>query len=460
MSQAEYILLEAKDCTTFKLLPGQEQVMHHFVRSVSKTNTFYFSTNSRDDENLPVAEYDYATGKWWAGRLVGEATFAFEGKNYKVIIKPRFGELFLFRMLEEIFNVKLAETSNSLNRNQDFQFLIKKLISFLWLNMLANANKHGLPRNTISKIHKGQTVRGRINVPRSIKPYYTTAEIVSNYREKEANETIAQILFQAYDILLKEYSLGTLNFPNNAKDAIIQLEGTQILKRQITNREYKSIRYKDIYQSYKPAVDFSWDIIQRKSIANNLQAETLKQGYSFFIDIAEIWELYLKSLLKKHFSPKGWILRNDRLMTYPGKYFQRYLIPDIVFQRKEDILVFDAKYKRMYFDSFDIDRTDFFQIHTYINYYQQDKNVIIGGLLYPLSIQHIQERQEKSISQTLYGSNFTNTKFITDGIDISFLQEGVQTAQNVKEKFKEKEEHFVKRIYSELKWQSVIDKSS
>ena len=50
--------------------------------------------------------------------------------------------------------------------------------------MLAKANKHGLPRNSISKVHKGQTVRGRINIQRTIKSYYTTAEIVSNYREK------------------------------------------------------------------------------------------------------------------------------------------------------------------------------------------------------------------------------------------------------------------------------------
>lgn len=448
MNEADYIIIETKDCTPFNLKPGQEQVIQHFAKSFSKANTFLFSVNYEDDENLPIAEFNYSTGQWWAGRLVGEAAFLYQEKNYKIIIKPRFGEMFLFRMLEEIFNVKLAETNNSLMRNNDFQFLIKKLISFLWLNMLAKANKHGLPRHTISKVHKGQTVRGRIDIPRTIKPYYTTAEVVSNYREKESNEVISQILFQAYSILIKNYLLGTFNFPNNAKDAIIQLESMQFHVRRISQHEYKSIKYKDIYQSYKPVVDFSWDIIQKKSTTNNLQTDQAQVGYSFFIDIAEIWELYLKSLLKRYFQPKGWSIQNNKQLTYAGKYFQRHLIPDIVLQKGSDILVFDAKYKRNYFENYDIDRNDFFQIHTYINFFQQNKNVLIGGLLYPLSIGDNQERQQKAISK-LYGSNFSNTKFVADGIDISFLKQDGE-AHQTKAKFIEKENYFLNHIYSQL----------
>lgn len=448
MNDSDYILIETKDCTPFNLKPGQDLVIQHFAKSFSKANTFLFSSDYRDDEDLPVAEFNYSTGQWWAGRLVGESTFAYQGKQYKIVIKPRFGELFLFRMLEEIFNVKLAETNTSLKRNNDFQFLIKKLISFLWLNMLAKANKHGLPRNSISKVHKGQTVRGRINIPRTVKSYYTTAEIVSNYREKESNETISQILSQAYSILLRNYSLGTFNFPSNANDIINQLGASQSSVRRITQHEFNSIKYKDIYQTFKPVVDFSWDIIQKKTVANNLQPDESQEGYSFFIDIAEIWELYLKSLLKRHFQPKGWSIQNNKQLTYAGKYFQRNLIPDIVLQKGNDILVFDAKYKRNYFESYDIDRNDYFQIHTYINFFQQNKNVIIGGLLYPLSIGDNSERQHKAISK-LYGNDFSNTKFIADGIDISFLKSNSEPYQ-VKERFIEKENYFLNHIYSQL----------
>jgi len=443
MSESEHIIIEAKDCSLFNTSIDKEHVLQHFARSVSKINTFHFTPNKINDDQLPVVNYDYYTGNWWAGRLVGEATFEFQDKPYKIIIKPRFGELHLFRMLEEIFNVRLTETSNSLNRKQDFQFLIKKLISFLWLNMLAKANNHGLPRTTIKKTHRGATLRGRINIQQSIKPYFTSSELISNYREKEINEVIAQILFQAYNILLKKYHLGSLNAPNNATDAIIQLQSSQLQKRDISLSEYHSIRFKDIYQSFKPVVDFSWDLIQGKNIGNNIQDNSNK-GYSFFIDMAEVWELYLKAILKKNLALKGWAVKSDKPLTYPGKYHQRQLIPDIVLQKNNDVLVWDAKYKQMLFRKIDFDRTDFFQIHTYINYYQQSKNVVAGGLLFPLSYPPAEDFHIKTKSQSIYDSNGANTKFVIDGIDLSGLIGG--SPDNTSDYFKEKEADFLNRI--------------
>jgi len=444
MNDAEYILIEANDCSPFQLKPEQEEVLHFFARSVSTINTFHFSSDYYNDEKLPIAEYDYYSGTWWAGRLVGEATFKYKDNFYKILIKPRFGELHLFRMLEEIFNVKLTESSHTLNRRQDFQFLIKKLISFLWLNMLAKANKHGLPRNTITKTHRGQTIRGRINIQKSVKTLFTSSELISNYREKEANEVIAQILLQAYNILLKDYHLGSLNTPNNAQDAIIQFESARLQKRHISFSEYQNIRYKDIYQSFKPVVDFSWDLLQGKSIGNNIQDKDTTKGYRFFIDMAEVWELYLKSLLKRKLAAKGWSIRNDKPITYSGKYHQKQLIPDIVMQRNNDVLVWDAKYKQMLFRKIDFDRTDFFQIHTYINYYQQSKNVIAGGLLYPISSSISETFASKSKSNSLFDGNGSDTKFIVDGIDLSFINNSVK--DEVQDDFKEKESQFLERI--------------
>ncbi len=446
MIAKEHIAITTKDCTKFILDEGQERVIQHFTRTVSRANTFWFSVEGRDTDNLAVAEYDYLKGEWRAGRMVGESVFYFEDAEYKITIKPRFGELFLFRMLEEIFNVKLADSNTAFNRNLDFQYLIKKLISFLWLNMLAKANKHGLPRNTVSKTYKGQIVKGRVNIPKSIKHYYISNEVVSNYREKETNSIVARILNQAYDILIKDYFLGTLQVPRNAEDAIIQLECATVPPSSITKHEYVSIRYKDIYQSYKPVVDFSWELIQRKQIANSLHNHATKQGYSFFIDMAEIWELYLRSILKKHFTTQGWVLRNDKLLAYGGKYFERMLIPDIVFQRNNDLMVWDAKYKHMNLDRIDFDRSDFFQIHTYIHYYQQSKNVIAGGLLFPFSVPITEETTSRAVSDTLFGSNAGKTDFLIDGIDLSFLDKGSSEQLENKKQFMANESQFISRL--------------
>ena len=69
--------------------------------------------------------------------------------------------------------------------------------------------------------------------------------------------------------------------------------------------------------------------------------------------------------------------------------------PDIILERdrngQKEYMVFDAKYKRMRgikssLKYSDVDRSDLFQIHTYIQYVQQNMGkVVVGGLLYPIT---------------------------------------------------------------------------
>jgi hypothetical protein len=98
----------------------------------------------------------------------------------------------------------------------------------------------------------------------------------------------------------------------------------------------------------------------------------------------------------------------------------------------------------MLFRKIDFDRTDFFQIHTYINYYQQSKNVIAGGLLYPISASISETFASKSKSNSLFDGNGSDTKFIVDGIDLSFINNSLK--DEVQYDFREKESQFLERI--------------
>lgn len=441
----EDILIEADDCCAFKNQAEHSDAIQYFISNATNWNLFHFVPEIKKEEIIEIAYFNYQDAKWYAGRLVGEATFHYNNQKYLIRINPRFGSFHLFRMLEEVFNVRFSDSKSLLSRQDDLQYLIKKLISFLWLNLLAKANKHGLPRNNLIMEHKGCNIRGRLNVRQSIKPLFIEKQLVSNYREKSLNETVTQILKQSHKILSREYHLGSLNISTNAKDAITQLSSAGITEKQISENEFRRIVYKDIYLSFKPVVDLSWDIIKRKNIGNQ-QSSQMKDSFSFFIDMAEIWELYLRSLLKKHLSKQGWVLINEKLTAYNNKDFQRRLIPDIVFQHGNKIIVLDAKYKRMQFDYFDYDRADFFQIHTYINYYNQNKNVIAGGLLYPFSKQFDEIRQEKNMSDTLFSVDSTPTKFTVDGIDLSFFNSKTADEKLSMIKFKEMETMFVNRI--------------
>lgn len=445
MDEKQNILIEADDCCAFKNQEEHSEAIRFFISKANKWNVFHFINDNNNEEIPEIALLNYRDAKWYAGRLVGEATFQYNDRKYKIKINPRFGSFHLFRMLEEVFNVQFSDSKTLLSRKDDFQYLIRKLISFLWLNLLSKANKHGLPKHNIKREHKGNTIRGRLNVKQSIKPLYTEKQLISNYREKILNETVTQILKQAQTVLLREYYLGSFNISANAKDAITQFSFAGITKEHISENEFKRIVYKDIYQSFKPVVDLSWDIIKRKNIGNQ-QNNEMKDSFSFFIDMAEIWELYLKSLLRNNLAKQGWVLRNEKLKAYENKDYQRNLIPDIVFQRNNEIIVLDAKYKRMQFDFFDYDRADFFQIHTYINYYHQDKKVIVGGLLYPISKEFDEARQKKNISDSLFSINLTSTKFLVDGIDLSFIKNKNTDEKLSTIQLKEREIQFIDRI--------------
>lgn len=431
----ETVMLNAKDCLSFDNQNGHANAFQYFVSQQSKLNVFRFEQANKSDE-LEIATFNSKDASWYAGRMVGEANFTYNDVDYKISIEPRFGQVQLFRMLEEIYNIRLTDSKSILDKEIDYQLLIKRLIAFMWLSMLAKANKHGLPRINVLKVHKGTTIKGRLNVRKSIIPYYTESQIVSEYREKQPDQIVAKILYKAYEILRLEYGLAKIKQPSAAKNAIEQIKASLVTDGYVSDYDYQSLKLKSIYASYKSIIDLSWDIIKKKEFGNK---DSSKDGQSFFIDMAELWEIYLRSILKKRFISEGWMVSSPKTRIYQGKDYSRLIIPDIVMQRGKETIVMDAKYKRMTYQYFDYDRADFFQIHTYINYHQQHQQVIAGGLLYPFSVKFDDLKIKSNQSDSLYNEGASKTQFIVDGIDFSDVNE---------ENIQQEETKFLDRISS------------
>lgn len=417
---SDTVILEAKDCCSFLNQEGHGEAIQYFISKKNSLTIFNFGKKSNKDEE-EIAYFNYRDAKWYAGRFIGEAIFEFNNTKYKIIINPRFGNNQLFRMLEEVYNIRLPHSKNNFEKQNQYQYLIKKLIAFLWLNLLSKANKHGIPKNNTIRFYKGTSIIGKLDIRKSILPLFTEEKVISKYHEKTPDKTITNILKSAYRILKTEYSLTNDMISVSSKNAIEQLYSSKIAENHVTENDYNKIQYRDIYLTYKPIVDLSWDILKKRNFGNNKDKN--KDGLSFFIDMAEIWEMYLKSILKKKFLKDGWIIRNDKITTYKEKDFRRTLIPDIILEKGDDVMVWDAKYKRMEFDYFDYDRSDFFQIHTYISYFKENRNVIAGGLLYPLSKEFSNIRQEKNKANSLYSEEKNKINFIVDGIDYSQINE-------------------------------------
>lgn len=428
--------ITAFDCLPFDIETATADILQEFIQSQSK-NVFWFSADYNADDDSKLAEYDYRNNNWIAGRFVGEAIFNHNQTNYKITIKPRFGEKVLFKMLEEIFNIRITTSASQTSKSVDWQHYIKRIIAFIWLQKLANANLHGVPKSQVKREHRGQAIRGRLEVRQSINTLHRSNEVVSTYREKHIDGHIAQIISQAYQILKIDFEIGKINIPDSAREAINQVHSVVQNKLQISESDYKNIKYKDIYLSWKPLVDLSWNIIRRKQFS--LKQDRAKKGFGFFIDMAEVWEQYLRAILKKNLLPYGWRYKNDKQIAYKGYFFQRELIPDLVFQKENEIAVWDAKYKRMKGRYFDVDRSDFFQIHTYILYQLNHKCTKAGGLLYPISTEPNFETYQ---SPNLINEEGVKMKFSIDGIELS------EKVEN--ENYRIAEKDFIDRIVKSI----------
>ena len=420
MANKAKLSLKAKDCSLFdeeenKLTKSDSinDIIDLFLKNTSVNYLIGLSKKERKDDDCLLIEYDYKYNKWRAGRCIGELAFSSGKKNLKVTIEPRFGDNHLSDMLSEIYNIKIPETKTD-DKKENKEVWIKKILSIIWLNKLATANKFGLPRTNVKESYKGHFIKGRINIRKSIVPFLHNKQIVSDYSSKQYDEVIIRILNQAYNIMSSNFAT---NIPENAQDAINKLSSiSSSLSNRVSFSEYKNIQYKSIYQSYKDVVDFSWKIINNKSSSMSTDFGN-KDGFGLFIDMAEIWELYLEKVLKKHFN--DWDIRSQNdfpIYNEPKMFFQTSIRPDIIMRKDNKIAVFDAKWKKMDFEYNDFDRSDFFQINTYIAFLRTkypELEVVCGGLLYPFT-------EEISVDNS-HAKNWLNnseTKFIVDGIQM------------------------------------------
>jgi len=393
-----------------------QKMLVHFSDSFMSDNhsIFHFFSNKRNKEDdMPFAQLLRDRDnkmQWFAGRWVGSV----KTDNCTIKVLPRFGNLALFALLEEIFSINILDSLSDKD-NAEQETFIEQLIPFIWAKKLGAANKYGIPHTTVDIQHKGVAVKGRFLVRQSIVPFFKQKNVVSATREKQVDAIICRIVLQSYKLLNARHTFPISKMTESAKNAIIGFENANVADYLVTPKEYGDIRYKSIYESWKDVVDLSWQIIQYHHISQ--KESDAKQGFGLFVDMAEIWEMFLRHILKKNFPE--WTIESPEESVYNGMFYSRYIIPDILMRKGNDVMVFDAKWKRMSCDYRDVDRSDFFQIHTYVQYYQTlGYNVIACGLLYPISMEEkeLNNRNRAMQSFSLFGLNLDKTYFIVDGI--------------------------------------------
>ena len=350
----------------------------------------------------------------------------FVWQGLEIDIKSRFSNTFLERMLNfanDIFLDDVSITGNKVDKDFDIS---KYIIYYMFIQNLEKAFLLGLPKAYKSIEHHEMKLKGKIDINKFIKydiPFQGKISSVS--REQKEIQEIIDVLYKAVKIIDKNNKAFLKNI-SHIKTHLKQYKSNNYVSNETINRALKSKALQNpIFAPYKKVLEYARFIINGNNIEKN---DGKQETFGFIINVAELFEIYITKLLQKEFS--DWYVESPhlRLDEKFGKtyLYSRKIIPDIVMIKDKNVIVFDTKYKKMNFNyvkgnGVDVDRNDFFQINTYMSYYQnQNYNVKIGGLLYPIE-KSFKENKYICHSETWFGN--LNTKFIVDGIDLSDLKE-------------------------------------
>ncbi len=395
----------------------------------NQNNFFTLSNDKSSDDDLILSmssyqkngkEKNYAVS---VGNYIGK----FKYKNVDINIKSRFSDIFLKRMLNFANDVYIddVDVSGQVTEKADLDYS-KFIIYYMFIQKLEKEFLLGLPRSYVSVNHHEMKVKGKIDINRFIKydiPF--KGKVSSTSREQKEIQEIIDVLYKAISIIDKQSVISTQNI-SHIKIHLKQYKSRRYVSTETISKAIKSkALHNPIFSPYKKVLEYAKLIIN----ANNLEEkkDANKETFGFLVNVSELFEIYLVKLLQYRM-PDWDVIHEETSEVYQTNFFVRNMKPDIVMKNKysKKVMIFDAKYKKMTFrgryeNGGDLDRNDFFQINTYMTYYDKKGfEVIAGGLLYPmeLDIEIIEQTDHKKAhSDNWFGED--KTKFIIDGIDLS-----------------------------------------
>lgn len=346
-------------------------------------------------------------------------------KGCKINITTKYGDTFLKRMLNFVNDIYVDNEQIKAKKDEtENQFLF--IIAHLFIQSLEKAVVLGLPQQYQKQQERSQKVRGNIDFNDYLKrdiPFQ--GKLTSTFRERMYVQEIVDVLYLA---LRKLESV----FGKEIHSRLLGLN--QFLKQQYSGRfaSYETIQKakthqtinNPMYRSFKKVLEYAEIILLNKDLIPDNEKQNLAiTGYLF--DIAELYEIYLEKLLSRNF-PEWFVSGQVEIPIYQKQFYRRSIFPDLIMKHKTSgkIIALDAKFKKMETQNKDIDRADLHQIHSYSGYYQKD--LIASGLIYPLSKQL---NIDKSHSDTLYGNDNNDVRFIVDGVfvyDIQTMEELIE----------------------------------
>ncbi|OWV19263.1 McrC family protein [Fibrobacter sp. UWB3] len=337
---------------------------------------------------------------FYTSHYIGNCTI----NEVSIAIQPRFGDRLFNYFLGEACNIYLPKgNANYAEGNVGNAYW---LIGLLWKAMLERALTSGqIPKEYKTETKNIKTFKGRLHIQKHIKANLVNqSRFFCTYRKLTMDNIINQTIRYAFSIL-KEKGLGSVLSDLASYDN--KLASFGVTCPEIDSRHIDRIKYTKMNFVYKPVMEFSKAIISRH-LAESLTNSQKMAETAFFVDMAELWEMFLLRVLQKKldddynvYSPNlsaGAFLLEDE---------NRAIRPDIIIEKdNRAVMIIDAKYKRYKTlgktskDPYAVSREDLYQMTTYLYHYGKDNQPIYGLFVSPANCdkgENIQNmRQENS----------------------------------------------------------------
>lgn len=336
-------------------------------------------------------------------------------KGCQFNITTPYGNTFLRRMLNFVNDI-YVDTEKVKHSKSDEANEFLNIIAYLFIQSLEKSAGLGLPKNYTQQIQRSHKVRGKVDINLYLKNDFPfRGKLTTSYREQVYVQEIIDVLYLACNKLEKKFGKEI-----HWKIHSIYLElkkyysGSYLSHTVMEKAKNHTVLNNPIFSSFKNVLTYAEIILNDQSLLND-QSDNKSQSHGYIFDISQLFEIYLEKLISRHF--KDWVVNGqEELYVYNDMFYGRRMFPDLVMRHKYDnkVAVFDAKFKKMRMHKNDLDRSDFYQIHSYIQYYHP--KVILGGLLYPLSKDL---NIVKAHSKGLFGDSLNPTTFIVDGVCVN-----------------------------------------
>ena len=346
-------------------------------------HTLSLSGRRREDEEDDAALSRGPDGRWWTGRFIGEIHF--EGRELR--IEPRLGIDVVGVWLARALNLSVVPKAATRSGAGP---LIAQLVDRMWSASLAEAGRHGPPRFRHVDYHEGPYVRGRLDLPGTVRLRSARAPKVASQVELRG---VANPVSRA--IVLADRTLTSLLGrekpwrPDLAPDLLAQLRAAVGANPRVPSaREMRRIRYAPITRPFEPLARLSLEIARRRGTLTSGAGDDTS---GVLVDVAELWELFLLHCARRAFG-------ESRVEHGTGSASTAFLLVSIADETvrmgrlKPDLLVadaegreravIDAKYKRLRGSAErpnGVDRGDFYQLTAYLS----GHDVAYGALAYP-----------------------------------------------------------------------------